>query len=315
MSGFFEHGIRLQELWNRFPDDFGPQGRFDIQTPGADCYDADGLYHEFRRDEWGVLREFRIFGEAGLPVERPLDDWRELERFTPPPIPKLLPDEKQRAARHRESYYLKSGWISLFEQMHALRRFEEVLMDIACGSPEIHRLADLLVGYHLKTIEYLVARGVDAIQFGDDFGTQDALILSPRLWREFFRERYRILVDAVHRAGKAALFHTCGRVRPLLDDLAETGVDAIWPQLSVYDLDDLAAFSRANRVAVALHPDRGELMIRSSPGDVRRYVRMLFDRFHPDRGGSWFYMEIDIGFPFENIRALTHAIGELRGLG
>ncbi len=315
VSGFHEHGARLQELWSRFPDDFGPVGRFEIHAPPPDTYESDGRYHEFRRDEWGVLREYRIFGEAGLPVGRPLDDWSGLERYNPPPIPALNAGDQQRAAAYREEYYLKSGWVSLFEQMHALRRFEDVLMDIAAGEAEIHRLADLLVEHQLKTIKYLVARGVDAIQFGDDYGTQDALILSPRLWRQFFKDRYRVLIDAAHRAGKAVLFHTCGRVRPLLEDLAEIGVDAIWPQLNVYDLDDLAAFSRANRVAVALHPDRGGLMVESGPEDVRRYVAMLFERFRPDQGGSWFYVEIDAGFPFENIEALTTSIAALRGLG
>ncbi|MCX6623490.1 MAG: hypothetical protein NTY38_20975 [Acidobacteria bacterium] len=313
-TGFFEHGSQLQELWSRFPDDFGAPGRFLIEAPRPECHDADGRYHEFRRDEWGVLREYRIFGEAGMPVERPLDDWSRLAAFAPPPIPCLDGGEQARAALHRGRYYLKSGWISLFEQMHGLRRFEDVLMDIAGDGPEIHRLADVLVEHNLKTIDYLVARGVDAIQFGDDYGTQDALILSPRLWRRFFKERYRRLVDAAHRAGKAVLFHTCGRVRPLLEDLAEVGVDAIWPQLNVYDLPELAQFSRQYRVAVALHPDRGRLMVDSRPDEVRRYVEMLAGQFRPEQGGSWFYVEIDAGFPFANVEALTTSIAALRGL-
>ena len=32
------------------------------------------------------------------------------------------------------------------------------------------------------------------------------------------------------------------------------------------------------------------------------------------QGGSWFYVEIDSGFPFENVQALIETIGELRGL-
>jgi hypothetical protein len=312
--GFFEHGSRLQELWKRYPDDFGAPDRFTIQAPPPECYDADGRYHEFRRDAWGVLSEYRIFGEAGMPVERPLDDWSRLSHFAAPPIPVVSGEDQARAAMHRQQYYLKSGWVNLFEQMCSLRRFEDVLIDIANDEPEINRLADLLVEYGLQTIHHLVARGVDAIQFGDDYGTQDALILSPRLWRRFFRQRYACLIDAAHQAGKAVLFHTCGRVRPLLEDLAGLGVEAIWPQLNVYDLPELAQFSRQHRVAVALHPDRGRLMVDSGPDEVRRYVDMLAEVFHPEQGGSWFYVEIDAGFPFANIEALTTAIAALRGV-
>lgn len=313
-TGFFEHGSRLLDLWSRFPDDFGPPGRFVIEQPPADAYDADGRFHLFRKDDWGVVREYRIFGEAGMPYEQPLSDWKNLDSFRPPPIPVVDPGELARAEAWRENYYLKSGWVSLFEQMHALRRFEDVLVDIANDEPEIHRLADLLTEHALKTIEHLAARGVDAIQFGDDYGTQDALILSPKLWRRFFKPRYEALIGAAHRAGKTVLFHTCGRVRPLLGDLADLGVDAIWPQLNVYDMAELAEFARSRKVAVALHADRGRLMIDAGPDDVRRYVERLFELFRPDQGGSWFYVEIDAGFPFENIEALTLAIARLRGL-
>ena len=142
-------------------------------------------------------------------------------------------------------------------------------MDIGSNSPEIHRLADIVTEYQLGVIRHLLARGVEAIQFGDDFGTQACMMLSPASWRRFFRPRYEMLMRPVREAGKRILFHTCGYGRPLLDDLAAMGVHAIWPQLNSYPEDDLERFCRESRVAIALHPDRGELMTHSTPADVR----------------------------------------------
>lgn len=317
-AGFHEHGRRLRDLWLQYPDDFGPPGRFPTCQPPPECVDGDGRYFEIRRDEWGVTWKHLIFGASGVPVEQPLADWSALDTFEPPAPPSIAGlefcRERARAGHHRRKYFLKSGWVSLFELMHALRRYEDVLMDIATDRPEIHHLADMLTEYHAACIGYLIARGVDAIQFGDDFGTQSELMLSPTLWRRFFKPRYAYLMELVRRAGKKVFFHSCGRIRRLFDDLTELRVDALWPQLGVYEERDLARFCRDAGIALALHPDRGSVMIESSPAQVRRYMEHLAEAFEADRGGAWFYLEVDHGFPFENVVAATEAIARLRGM-
>lgn len=309
-AGFMEHGERLRKLWIEHSDDFGPVDRFPLPDvdPGPRTW----------CDAWGVKWHEEAFGAGGLPVERPLADWQAWAAFCVPEPPALsgqrFEAERCRAARYREQYFLKSGWISLFELMHALRPFEDVLVEIATGGAEIGRLTDQLAEHQISVIDYLLARGVDAVQFGDDFGTQTELMMSPRMWREFFRPRYEVLIRRVKAGGAKVFFHSCGCVRGLLDDIAALGVDAIWPQLNTYDLGWLARFSREARLAVVLHPDRGELMIRSSADEVRCYVRRLAEIFEVERGGAWFYVEVDRGFPFANVAALTTAIAELRGV-
>ncbi|HZU25103.1 MAG TPA: uroporphyrinogen decarboxylase family protein [Bryobacteraceae bacterium] len=307
-AGFLEHGEELRTLWLEHPDDFGPPGRFRVPdvSPGARTW----------RDAWGVQWREELFGAGGIPIARPLADWKAWNDFQTPPVPatagKDFEADRTRARRHRERYFLKSGWVSLFELMHALRSFEDTLVDIAEDTPEINRLADRLTEHHLAQIDYWLQRGVDAIQFGDDFGTQTHLMLSPAMWRRFFKPRYELMIRRIRKGGASVFFHCCGNARGLLEDIAALGVDAIWPQLSVYDLDWLARFCRETRIAIALHPDRGELMIRSSPGQVDRYVRELAETFDVGRGGAWFYVEVDRGFPFENIVALTKAVSSLR---
>ena len=307
-AGFVEHGEKLLELWHGNPDDFGPPDRFKIPAagPGPRAW----------RDAWGVEWREEAFGAGGLPVQRPLADWSAWPDFRMPVMPEASgPDferERLRCRQHRQTYFLKSAWISLFELMHALRPFEDVLMDIATCSPEIERLADTLTEHHMSFIDYLLKRGVDAVQFGDDFGTQTDLMLSPAMWRRFFRPRYDVLVRRVKQAGAKVFFHSCGNVTNLLGEFAALGVDAVWPQLNLYDLRWLSRFCRGARLAIALHPDRGELMIRSTPEKVREYVRALAEIFEVDRGGAWFYVEVDRGFPFRNVAALTETIAEIR---
>lgn len=317
-AGSYEHGARLHELWARYPEDFGDSRRFPHSAPEPRWIDANGRYEEVRRDEWGVVWKYLIYGVAGHPLERPLDDWANLDRYTLPPPPARSGEDFRRqcarAAAHRQQWYLKSGWVSIFEVLCAVRRFEDVLMEIGTDSPEINRLADQIVEYHQARIAYWLDRGIDAVQFGDDFGTQWALMLSPKTWRRFFRPRFERLMAPVRQAGRQIFFHLCGHNAGILDDLAELGVHAIWPQLNAYPQGWLAGWSREAKVAVAVHPDRGDLMARATPGDVRAEVLRLTDEFRLAEGGGWFYIEIDSGFPWANVEALIEEVGRLRGL-
>ncbi|MBI5084419.1 MAG: hypothetical protein HZB13_07470 [Acidobacteria bacterium] len=320
-AGAYEHGNKLRALGLTVEDDFYGPAPFPPAAPDPRWIDANGTYRELRRDEWGVLWQYLIFGVAGHPLERPLDDWSNLPSYQPPPLlptsgPEFL-ESQSKASAHQQRYFLKSGWISIFEVMIAVRLFEDVLMDLATDlnddAPEINALADLITDYRLAEIHHLLARGVDAIQFGDDFGTQSAMMISPRIWRRFFRPRYQRLVAPILAAGKKVFFHTCGCNLGILDDIAALGVHAIWPQLNSYDLSHLAQWSRQARVAVALHPERGGLMTRGTSEDVRCAVNHLAEAFRVADGGAWFYVEIDSGFPFSNVEALIQSIARLRG--
>jgi uroporphyrinogen decarboxylase len=139
------------------------------------------------------------------------------------------------------------------------------------------------------------------------------LILSRECFRRFFAPRYRRLIEPVKAAGAKAFFHSCGQMGELLEDLAEIGFDAVWLQAPLFDARDLAQRLRGLGMAAAIHPDRSHLMTTGSPEQVRRTVLDLAEAFDVGDGGSWFYVEIDNGFRFDNVRALIETIGELRG--
>jgi hypothetical protein len=317
-AGLYEHGELLRGLWRACPQDFDDFTALPIPAPPTRDLDAEGRYHGFETDAWGVVWEERIFGVCGHPHARPLDDLAALATFTAPALPSQHGPEfarvRQEAAAHRERYVLKSGWISIFGVMHALRRMEDVLAELALGAPEIARLADIITGYQAGAIDYLLHRGVDAIQFGDDFGTGSGLMFSPELWRRFFRPRYDRLMEPIRRAGVRIFFHSCGHTLPLLEDLRELGVCALWPQLTACDCGLLAERCRALRLAVQVDIARLPVIGRGTPADVRRAVNEMVGLFRMREGGSWFHVQIDDGYPAGNVRALFEAIGACRAL-
>jgi hypothetical protein len=98
-----------------------------------------------------------------------------------------------------------------------------------------------------------------------------------------------------------------------LEDFADLRVHAIWSQIDCYHPADLARRYREARIAIAVSPNRGELMIRGSPAEVRSAILNFVDVFSMAEGGTRFYVEIDSGFPFKNSQALIETIGALRG--
>ena len=200
----------------------------------------------------------------------------------------------------------------IWEHMHFLRPYEDCLVEIMLDTPEINRVADMITDYAEGCVRHSLAIGCDVVAFGDDFGTQQASIFPPDVWRRFFKPRYQRLFAPIRKAGKKIFFHSCGQISELLDDFAEMGVNAIWPQLPLFDQRELARRCRSLNMAVQLHPDRGDLMQRSTPRQVREYIPRLLENFDTAGGGSWLYLEVDPGFKWENVQALFECAMELR---
>jgi len=321
-AGLFEHGQKLLDLMQACGHDFGNQGDLRLPTIPPTDFDSEGRYHVVRTDEWGTTWEHRIFGVWGYRTGYPLADISRLAEYRLPAVELLTGDKlaQQAAAQqaaegealHRQSFHLGGG-VSLFETMQSLRPFEDVLIDIASDTPEINHLADRLVEYNLRLIENVLRIGVDAVGVGDDFGTQQGSMFSPQTWQRFFLPRYQVLFAPVKKAGKRIFFHSCGQVGSILEDLRQAGADVIWPQLPLFDLPTLASRCRELGLAVQLHPDRGELMQHGTPAQVRTYLLDLVETFNVLSGGSFLYLEVDPGFPWENVQALFATVMELRG--
>lgn len=316
--GLYEHGEKLRRLFIDNEGDFGYISKAPIPVPDINNFDEDGIYHEFKQDEWGTLWEYRIFCIQGHPAKWPLDNIKKIHEYKPPTqtVPEIGSQKfyelKKNIELHKKKYFYKAGWISILEKMHALRRFEDVLMDITMDTPKINMLADMIVRYHKEDIKTMIALGVDAVQFGDDYGTQSSLLMKPDIWRRFFKPRLAELIKPLKKAGIKVCFHSCGYVNELIDDFKEIGVDAIWPQLMIYNNRELSKHLRDIGLAVTIHIDRANIMTNGSPNDVKKAVDDAARIFRPDLGGAWFYVEIDNGFPYENIEALIKAIGSYR---
>lgn len=317
--GSFEHGEKLNQLFAAHPGDFAPFTRLEQPQLSTEMLDDQGHYYEQKTDEWGTLWEYLIVGRMGHAIGFPIQEPEDYPRLVLPPLPDFVTDAGAYARTRREVelqkqgyVYLANGGYSFLERLTALRGFEDTMCDLYEFGPELEGFFERLTDYYLQSIQKWVEMGVDAVAFGDDYGTQQSLLISPDLFRRTIMPYLDKLMQPLRQAGIHIHFHSCGMVQALLPLFEELGVNSIWPQLPAYDMRALAAECRVRKMAVAIHTDRANTMTHGTPEDVRALVRLENEVFRPQEQGGWFYVEVDNGFPYENIVALVEEIYTLR---
>jgi uroporphyrinogen decarboxylase len=184
-------------------------------------------------DEWGCGWTRTDIKNMGQVTKHPLSDWKALDRFNNWPDPNntsFYEGMNDRFVGSDGKYVITVLFMLLFERMHALRGFENTLVDLYLERERIEFLANKIVEYDIEVINNIAKRypgQIHGIIFSDDWGTQQNLIINTTLWREFFKPRYEKILQAVHKAGWHAWMHTCGYVTPIIGDLIDIELDAI----------------------------------------------------------------------------------------
>jgi len=136
---------------------------------------------------------------------------------------------------HDETDYaiMLSVGCNLFETSNFLRGMENFLIDIYLDKNGTKRLIDKLVEGNMIFLDRVlkgVGEYVDLLQFGDDLGLQNGPFMSPDVFKEIFKPRYKKMWDFVHNNSNCKVFlHSCGSVYELLPHLIDAGVDVLNP--------------------------------------------------------------------------------------
>lgn len=312
-AGLYVHGQKLLDLFKAFPPD-NPCGFDRLPEPPPGTVDVSGQYHEFRKDDLGTTWEYRIFGIAGHPHTYAINNWDDPVAL--PSVPQPGSEEFRKAAEwvagQKKDYLTFGGWGNIFERLHALRPFEEVLMDLALETPALMRFIERYADWLRRHLEYQIAIGVEVMGGGDDWGTQDSLIVSPTTFRRVFKPILKELMTRSHAAGRRVMYHSCGAVYPLYGELVECGIDGLWHQIALYDAEKFARECAANRTLLYLHLDRQRLIPLGTPHEIRETVKRYADLHKALGGGAAFYVEIENDAPFANVEALITAVHAYR---
>lgn len=269
-SAFLKYGKPLEAAVEKFANDFF--------TP--DC----GIVHSGEQfiekgtftDAWGCVWRNLCEGITGEVKYSPLSDNAALRAYKPP-IEALGHgwDKVDDSIRRNEDMFVLTPWtINIFERMQFLRGTETLLIDLAEDSDEVRLLRDIVYDFYAEWLKRWLERDVDGVIFSDDWGTQKSLLISPRVFRSFFKPLYRELMDRCRKAGKFVFFHSDGYIAEIIDDLVELGVNALNCQTALMGVDMLSERYRG-KLTFWGETDRQKVLPFGSVKDVRDSITAL----------------------------------------
>jgi uroporphyrinogen decarboxylase len=191
------------------------------------------------RDEWNVLWDRSIDRDIGTPVNCILEHMNLEALGVPDPLdPDRFAHFEPIIHAHEDRYLLAKFSYSLFERAWALRGMENLMMDMVQNPSFVHELLDLITDFNLTLIEHMGRYNLDGIYFGDDWGYQRGMLMSPDMWRTFIKPRIQRMYDKTHELGWDVFIHSCGNISEILDDLVEIGLNVFNPfQPEVIDVE------------------------------------------------------------------------------
>jgi uroporphyrinogen decarboxylase len=191
-------------------------------------------------DEWGIgwrSQQYETRYGTGRYTEichHPLAEDPAVDTYLPPdPDRPELYDEAEQVIRTYQGKYWIVGVVvtTIFETAWALRGLDRLLTDLILNPQLANRILDIPYEYHRRAARRLTELGVDMIWIGDDMGGQTAMVISPAMWRKYFKSRMRRLISelkGINPQLKVA-YHSDGTIWPIIPDLIEIGLDVLNP--------------------------------------------------------------------------------------
>ena len=133
----------------------------------------------------------------------------------------------------------------------------------------------------------IVGDNIDIVFLGDDLAAQMAPLFDPVIYRELIKPRHARMLAAVKaKADVKVLYHSCGAVSGLIDDLIDIGVDAINPvQVAANDMNPADLKVRfGDRITFWGGIDTQGVLPFGTGEDVRAEVRRTIDILAPGGG-------------------------------
>ena len=120
---------------------------------------------------------------------------------------------------------------TIFETSWAIRGFEETLADLALNPDIVETLFDRMTDLRVIQARQMAEAGVDVLRLGDDVSGQIGMLMSPAMWRRWFKPRLAKIITTA-KAIKPDIhifYHSDGDCQAIIPELVEIGVTVLNP--------------------------------------------------------------------------------------
>jgi hypothetical protein len=223
--------------------------------------------------EWEHLDNALLMGQPKQPV---IENYAQMEScpFPDPYNPSRFAHVKAIMDKYGPDRYYKANFVlSGFAIISMLRGFSNVMEDFYLNGEALDRLCGIVFGFENDVIRQAASHGFSAIGLADDWGTQESLLISPSMWRDVFKPRYKEQIKLAHSLGLHVYMHSCGYIFDIIGDLIEIGLDILNPGQP--DINNVPEMGRqfAGKICFACPPSYQTTSISGSKEDLAAQIR------------------------------------------
>ena len=160
----------------------------------------------------------------------PIQSWADFEAYPWPKaedlnhagleyVSAIVPEGMKVAAFMYGGIFENSTWLMGLEPFSFALRDQPDLVEAIC-----QRVGGLATA---TATQATTIDNVEMIFLSDDLGFFSGTLVSPDVLRRYILPHYKRIADVVHKAGKLLVFHSCGNMYKLMDELLDdVGIDA-----------------------------------------------------------------------------------------
>jgi uroporphyrinogen decarboxylase len=289
---------------------------------GADCrWCMPEKFHAWTNPERPIFdvlggKKRTSLSEAGVFAET--EDMAEIEKFPWPEIKYIDFTEtlKEIDRTIAAGQAVLSGmWSCFYHNASDFFGMENYFMKMHTDPDMVDAVTRHVVDFYLEANEKLfnlAGDKIDAFFFGNDFGSQLDLLISPEHFDRFVMPYFREFTDQAHRHGYNVVLHSCGSIDRVIPRLIDSGVEVLHPiQAMAKNMDAASLAKKYNGKIVFLGGvDTQRLLPFGTAQEVRDDVRRLKDLFGPNFLVSPSHESILPNVSPENITAMAETAAE-----
>lgn len=245
-----------------------------------------------------------------------MTDVAQLDDYEWPSVEYLHYDDVLAELHDAGDLYRAGGhWTPFFHDLCFLFGMEEYFVKMHTHPAVVRAATDRVCQFYYDANELFHRQAgdlVDGFFFGNDFGTQLDLMISPRMFDQFVMPWFRQFTEQAHRHGYQVILHSCGSIYRVIDRLIQAGVDCLHPlQARARNMDaETLAREFKGRIAFLGGIDAQDILPAGTPAEVRAEVLRVRRLLEPGLIVSPSHEAILPDVPPENVAAMAAAAHE-----
>lgn len=240
------------------------------------------------------------------------DNIKDVEKYPWPDVKYCdFTEIYKRIDQHQDKMVFTGMWSPFFHNVADFFGMENYFIKMYEEPKIVEAVTEHVVDYYVAASEKFfegLGDRADVMFFGNDFGTQLDLFISPESFKEFVLPSFKRLIEVGKKYNKLIMLHSCGSIYRIIPDLIDAGVDILHPlqaQAAFMSADDLKQYK--NDLAFVGGIDAQTFFVNATPQQIKDEVHRVRDILGPGIVISPSHEAILPNVPAENVVAMAEA--------